>query len=300
MKLFAPAKINLGLRVLGRRADGYHLLESVFLPLEWGDDVEVELLGPEEPALRFELAGNPSGDIPTDADNLAGRAALAFRQAAGPGPSIRVRLEKRLPSQAGLGGGSSDAGAVLRGLSELEPGRVSATQLHEVALALGADVPFFLDPRPALVSGIGERIEPLDGIRAVTVLLARGGPGLSTPRVFAAHDEASLTPGRPDPTIRPLWALRESGGLGRAGPQLRDLVQNDLEPSATRLNPMVADLQKEIEENGAKVSAMSGSGPTVYGLFEDDQEAEAAAEKVRNNCGAETRVTRTLPSSDLG
>ena len=300
MRLAAPAKINLGLRVTGRRADGYHQIESLFLPLEWADEVEVELVPDDPGCVHFELGGTPSLDVPSDDRNLATRAARAFRQAAGPGPGIRVRLDKRLPSQAGLGGGSSDAGAVLRALSALEPGRVEEGVLRELALGLGADVPFFLDPRPAEVSGIGEIIRPLTGIRALTLLLVWPEPGLPTSEVFAAHDAASLTPERADPTILPLWALRESGGLGRAGLRLRGLVHNDLEPAATHLNPAVAELQREIEKNGALVAAMSGSGPTVYGLFEEDREAEAAANRVRKTSGAGTQVTRTLPSPDLG
>ena len=302
MKLRAPAKINLGLRILGRRADGYHLLDSVFLPLEWAD--ELELTDAPEGQVRFELAGAPTPDVPAGEKNLAVRAARAFREAAGPGPGVAIRLDKQLPSGAGLGGGSSDAAAVLRGLAAREPGALSREALAALALELGADVPFFLDPRPTRVTGIGERIEPLDAIRPLSLLLVRAGPRLASADVFRAFDlfdggsrpAASLTPGGAEPTIRPLWALREEGGLVQAGPQLRGLLHNDLEPVAGSLHPEVAQLRREIEESGALAAAMSGSGPVVYGLFADDGSAEAAAVRIRERRKAGVTVTRTLAS----
>lgn len=299
MKLRAPAKINLGLRILGRRADGYHLLDSVLVPLEWAD--ELELVEAPEGEVRFELAGKPMSDVPSGEQNLVVRAARAFRRAAGPGPGVAIRLDKQLPSRAGLGGGSSDAAAVLRGLAAREPGALSREALAAVALELGADAPFFLDPRPARVTGIGERIEPLDGIRPLSLLLVGAGPPLATADVFRAFDQrpsgvASLTPGGAEPTIRPLWALREEGGLVRAGPQLRGLLHNDLEPVAGSLRPEVAQLRREIEESGALAAAMSGSGPVVYGLFEDDGSAEEAATRIRERREAWVTVTRTVAS----
>ncbi len=296
MELRAPAKINLGLRVIGRRDDGYHLLDSLFLPLEWADELELAPAPPGE--IRFELSGAPAPDVPSGDDNLAVRAARAFREAAGPGPGVAIRLRKRLPSGAGLGGGSSDAGAVLRGLAAEEPGALAPAALAELALGLGADVPFFLDPRPARVTGIGEHIQPVDGVVAFPVLLARLGPPLTTAEVFRAYDQApaSLTPGGAQPTIRPLWALREEGGLVRAGPRLRGLLRNDLEPVAGSLRPAVARLRREIEDSGALAAAMSGSGPVVYGLYADEGSAERAAVRVRERSGADVTVTRTLAS----
>ncbi|MCP3982946.1 MAG: 4-(cytidine 5'-diphospho)-2-C-methyl-D-erythritol kinase [bacterium] len=302
MKLRAPAKINLGLRILGCRDDGYHLLDSVFLPLEWADELELTDAPPGE--LHFELAGQPQPDVPSGSENLVVRAARAFRAAAGPGPGVALRLEKQLPSGAGLGGGSSDAAAALRGLAAREPEALSSQELAKLALELGADVPFFLDPRPAVVTGIGERIEPLAGIRPLSLLLVRAGAPLATSEVFRAFDLSrpvpattpSLTPEGAEPTIRPLWTLREEGGLVRAGPQLRGLLHNDLEPVAGSLRPEIGQLQKEIEESGALAAAMSGSGPVVYGLFEDRDRAEAAAVRIRKRKQIRVTVTRTLAS----
>lgn len=298
MKLTAPAKINLGLRVTGRRPDGYHLLDSLFLPLELADELEIEVLA-ETPGVDFELVGDASPDVPRDARNLAVRAAQAFLDAHGSARGVRLRLRKGIPSEAGMGGGSSDAGAVLRGLAELLPGVVTRARLAEIALSLGADVPFFLDPRPARVTGIGEGIEPLEGLLALPVVVARRGQALSTAAVFAqlgATRGASLTPEGADPTIRPLWALREPGGLVRAGSRLRDLVHNDLEPAAAALNPAVTELQREFENSGALASAMTGSGPTVYGLFAEEADAERAARSLAGRDGTWVRRTRTIPS----
>ncbi|MBW2240458.1 MAG: 4-(cytidine 5'-diphospho)-2-C-methyl-D-erythritol kinase [Deltaproteobacteria bacterium] len=302
MKLRAPAKINLGLRILGRREDGYHRIDSVFLPLEWADELELEDAPPGE--VTFALTGQPEPEVPTGPENLAVRAARAFRAAAGPGPGVALRLNKQLPSGAGLGGGSSDAAAVLRGLAAREPEALSREALAAVALELGADVPYFLDPRPAHVRGIGEQIEPLAGIRPISILLARAGAPLATSEVFQAFDRSpaefgpasSLTPEGAEPTIRPLWALREEGGLVQAGPLLRGLLHNDLEPVAGSLRPEVAQLRREIEESGALAAAMSGSGPVVYGLFEDEGRATAAVVRFRERSEVSVTVTRTLAS----
>ncbi len=298
MKLSAPAKINLGLRVVGRRADGYHLLDSVFLPLQLADGIELDLV-PDRPGVAFELLGEASPDVPRDGRNLAVRAAEAFLGELAEPPGVQLALRKGIPSEAGMGGGSSDAGAVLRGLSALLPDAVPAPRLAEIALSLRAAVPVFLHPRPARVTGVGEGIEPLAGLLAQPLVLARRGPALSTADVFGRLREApwaSLTPAGADPTIRPLWALREPGGLARAGSRLRDLVHNDLEPAAAALNPAVTELQREFENSGALASAMTGSGPTIYGLFADEAAASRAAQSLAARDGTWVRQTRTSPS----
>jgi len=164
--VFAPAKINYGLRILGVLPDGYHLLDSVFLPLDVGDEIEIEAA---DRGIAIEVEGLSAG-VPAGAENLAAKAAQSFLKEAGLGSALAIRLTKGVPAAAGLGGGSSDAGAVLRLLAQRHPGRVASERLAELALDLGADVPFFLDPRPARVGGIGERITPLAGARSLAVL----------------------------------------------------------------------------------------------------------------------------------
>ena len=164
MRVLAPAKLNLGLRIVGRRPDGTHELESVFVPIDLADELELEIEERAEGAAEVALALSGGGEgVPADAENLAVREARAFLDAAGLRARVRVALAKRIPAAAGLGGGSSDAGAVLRALAERFPGAVDSERLAAIALRLGSDVPFFLDPRPALVGGVGERRAPLPG-----------------------------------------------------------------------------------------------------------------------------------------
>ena len=156
MRVLAPAKLNLGLRIVGRRPDGYHELESVFAPIDLADELAIEIeehsRGPAE--VELELAG-ADPEVPGGASNLAARAAREFLAAAGLRARVRIALAKRIPAAAGLGGGSSDAGAVLRALAGRWPAALRRDALAALALGLGADVPFFLDPRTALVGGIG-------------------------------------------------------------------------------------------------------------------------------------------------
>jgi len=275
----APAKLNLGLRVVGRRADGYHELRSLFVPLDWADELAVEVDDAPEASVELALAGPESG-IPAGASNLAVRAAARFLEGAGLRARVRIALTKRLPAAAGLGGGSSDAGAVLRALAALFPDALSGPRLAQVALGVGADVPFFLDPRPARVSGVGERIEALAGVPRMAVLLANPGIPLSTADVFRAYDALSgdppsLTIPGPDPTLgADSGPLEESASLSVAA--LARRLHNDLEAAAVRLCPPIARLQERIRRAGALGVGMSGSGATVFGLFEDEAGAAAA------------------------
>jgi 4-diphosphocytidyl-2-C-methyl-D-erythritol kinase len=281
--------VNFGLRILGRRVDGYHLLESLFLPIDLGDTLRLSLRG--EPGVALTLSGDCAG-VPADRRNLALRAAEAFLAAAREPPSVALELVKRVPSPGGLGGGSSDAAAVLRGLAALLPGRVPPERLRALALALGADVPFFLEPRPALVGGIGERIEPVAGLPSFTLLLAHPGVPLATSAVYAQYDAsaASLTPREAGPSIRALLALREEA---RA---LQSLVVNELEPAAALLCPVVAQLRKEIEATGALAVSLSGSGPTVFGVFANEDAAGEARRRMTRRAGLRTWVVETVPS----
>jgi 4-diphosphocytidyl-2-C-methyl-D-erythritol kinase len=190
---------------------------------------------------------------------------------------------------------------VLRGLAALLPGTLSRADLADLALRLGADVPFFLAPRPALVTGIGERILPLSGLGALPVLLAHPGVGLETRAVYAALDAgSSLTPPTPPPTFRALLGLREEAGAARAQwpgtpSQLRELVGNDLEPAASRLSDQVAKLREELTATGARAVGMSGSGPTLYAIYASDAEVAEAARGVARP-GLRTWQTHTLAS----
>lgn len=309
--VLAPAKLNLGLRVLGRRADGYHLLESLFVPLGLADRVNLrpEVMAPAAATrsleIEFEMVGAPglpaSSQFPEASENLAVRAARAFLNAAGLSGSLAIRLEKSIPIGAGLGGGSSDAGAVLRLLDALHPGVLTREALFGLAAGLGADVPFFLTPKPCLVRGIGDQITPLAGLPEYWLLLVNPGVCLATAEVFAGFDRgaAALTLDRTRSTMR---ALDGQGGGLRASETLSKafdsgLLENDLEAVATSLCPAVGVLKQRLQDLGARWTGMSGSGATVYGVFADEAMALLALEQAEFEAPIWACVTRTLGES---
>ncbi len=255
--VLAPAKLNLGLRITGRRADGYHELESVFAPLDLADEIELEIAGAARTQVELALAGAPAG-VPADATNLAAQAAVGFLAAADLTREVTIRLSKRIPAAAGLGGGSSDAGAVLRALAASFPAALGPPALARLALALGADVPYFLAPCLARVTGIGERIQPLADFAPLACLLVSPGVPLSTAAVFAA------------------WDARPERLAAAIDPELGLDLANDLAGPAARLCPAIAPLQERLRALGARAVGLSGSGPTVFGIFADAAEAARA------------------------
>lgn len=287
-ELLAPAKVNLGLRVVGRRSDGYHLLESVFVPIDLADRLSVTIAPARAASVRLELE-DPTGillDAANAAENLATRAARDFLAAARVEAEVLVRLRKCVPAGAGLGGGSSDAGAVLRILRDEWPEALAREELAQLALGLGADVPFFLDPQPAWVEGIGEQITPLPDFPRLVLLLVTPSPPLATEdvfRCFAARHPDALTPRS---ATRSMPAPKTRGGalttLLRGGPSgtwrgAEELLTNDLEEVASELRPEIRELGSKLRARGAGWAALSGSGPTVFGIFSGTAAAEAAA-----------------------
>jgi len=312
LQLRAPAKVNLGLRLVGLRDDGHHLLESLFVPLSLADEIELSWRrdGPDGVDLTVEAAADanlPPALQALDAgpENLAARAAEAFRKAYGVAGTVAIRLVKRVPAGAGLGGGSSDAGTVLSGLARLT-GAVDGVDpgLAEQALGLGADVPYFLAPRPALVSGVGERIESVGGIPPLDLVLANPGISVATAEVYRVADvlRDSLTATGAGSTMRAISRLAGETGVGT--PALGDLLVNDLAPAAIRLCPPIGRWLDRLRDAGAIGVGMSGSGGTVFGVFENAGEAERAAAAVRdpqepidsneNGDGSWVRVTQVV------
>lgn len=262
----AHAKINLGLHVLRRRADGYHDIETVFLPIEWSDTVTVE---PEE-TLSFTcdddaIAGN---------DNLCMKAARALREAAGTKKGARIHLAKRIPYGAGLGGGSSDAAVTLRLLrDQWDPdGKVD---LRAVAGTLGSDVPFFLQDEPAYATGRGEKLFPIapEGdawVFPFQIVVTVPETRISTVDAYRAM--------RPSEENRP--DLRELVRSNDPQRWRRELV-NDFEASIFDAFPEIESLKEAMYDAGAVYASMSGSGSAVYGIFDDAALASAAAEVAR-------------------
>ena len=263
----APAKVNLTLHVVGRRADGYHLLDSLIVFAGVGDVVRVR------PSDRLELAvagpGAAALEAPAAGQNLVERAARALAAATGRAGGAAIELDKRLPVAAGIGGGSADAAATLRALARLWRLEDGAETLRRVAAGLGADVPACLACRPVHVRGIGEVVEPLKGRwPAVHLVLANPGRPLATAAVFAARAGAY---GAAEPLIRvPATAAGLAGELARR--------RNDLEAPARRLMPEIGEVLDALAAApGCLLARMSGSGATCFGLFADRARAAAAA-----------------------
>jgi len=284
----APAKLNLTLAIIGRRDDGYHDLHSVFAPLGLADRLSLALAGGSVDTLH--VTGFEAGPV---ADNLVIRAIAATRTAVGggwtagpaPAPALAARLEKRIPVAAGLGGGSSDAAAALDGALEAWGAELDADSRLRVAARIGSDVPFFLARGPALVEGRGERVAPLGGLHGVPgVLLVTPAVSVSTPDVFAAFD-AIRSHG--DGAVRmtsthlaeELRAKLSTADLvARAGAMT---VANDLLPAVALVVPSLVPFRRAISRLLGRPIGLSGSGPTLWGLYPSVASAEEAAELVR-------------------
>ncbi len=260
----AWAKINLYLEVTGRRPNGYHELDSLIVFAGLGDRLVLEAAD----TLELSVTGRHAKGVPSDSSNLVMAAAEALRQASGTRQGARVRLEKRIPVAAGVGGGSADAAATLEGLRQLWKLKISDRDLRELSLGLGADVPVCLFGLPALVQGIGEVIERAPPLPPVWLDLVNPGVSLSTPAVFKARS-GDFTQARPWP-----------GGAETAA-QLADLLRgwrNDLQPPAAGLAPVVETVLAKLGAlPGALFSRMSGSGATCFALFSSAKEAKSAA-----------------------
>ena len=288
----APAKLNLLLRVGRARADGMHPLVSVFARLELADTVEIEL----DPALAEDVVVCPG----VAGENLVARALQALRDLLPTLPPLRATIDKRIPVAAGLGGGSADAAAALRAALALAgdaPGRsaagasaetpsplassgqraalVESEELARLALALGADVPSQLEPRHLLVWGVGERFEPLT-LPPLAVVLVPHTHGLATARVYREFDRRyPQPPPLPDlDTVRALFATASPDRIAAA-------VANDLAPVAAALAPEIAVALDAVRRSGALAASVSGSGPTVFGLYRSRAEARTAAAALR-------------------
>ena len=275
----SPCKINLLLNILGRRADSFHELETVIHPIALYDRLSFKRTG-----RGIELTcNNPS--LPTDSRNLVHRAATAFLQAAKITDGVQIHLEKHLPLAAGLGGGSGNAATTLLALNELFAAPLTSEQLHGIAAGLGSDIPFFLQTKPALATGRGERIQPLDffpALHGAWFLLLYPGFGIPTPW---AYQQLQRFPA----------AL--NGTKGRAqqlisGLQRSDLVAaaagfyNSLEAPALEKYPLLELFQEFLRANGAVAALMSGSGSSTFALLPGKPAAEALCERFKSKFGA--------------
>ena len=285
----SPCKVNLLLNILGRRPDGFHELESVMHPVNLCDRLVFD-----KRSNGVELTCSDA-TLPTDARNLVHRAAAAFLEAAHISEGVKLHLDKKIPLAAGLGGGSGNAATALLGLNELFGQPLAVEKLYELAAALGSDVPFFLQTKPALATGRGEKIHPLDffpAMRGAVFFLVHPGFGISTPWAYQnlARFPAALN-GRAGRAAQLIVRLR-AGDLPAAGREF----YNSLESPALEKYPLLVLFQELLRAHGAAAALMSGSGSTTFALVQGLKSAEALREKFCAKFG-ESHWTALVPVS---
>jgi len=283
--LKAHAKINWTLDILGTRADGYHLMDMLMQSVDMHDTLwleEADTLTLEDAAQAHTSQVAASNDelasaaVTYDENNLVYRAAKKLRDYCHVSKGARMRLLKAIPSGAGMGGGSADAAAVLRGLVQLWQLDISEEELLKIGLSLGADIPFMLTGGLARVGGIGEEITPLSPAPKVYLVMLQPCGGLSTKEVFGAFDALD-----PDTLARPKTAAAQEALLKYDLETLGSAMNNVLEGVSVQARPAIGEAARALEALGAVRGMMTGSGSVVYGVFETEQAANIACEKLR-------------------
>ncbi|ABA89246.1 4-diphosphocytidyl-2-C-methyl-D-erythritol kinase [Syntrophotalea carbinolica DSM 2380] len=264
----APAKINICLHVLGRREDGYHELAMLMQRVSLYDRISLSFI--EGNDIRVQCDGLT---LPLGQKNIAARAAQALFDRAGIRRGLDIVIEKNIPVAAGLGGGSSDAATVLMGLNDMLGLGLSATQLMQEGVKLGADVPFFIYKHPAWATGIGDKLQEVEGLPPVWYVLVNPGLEVSTAWVY---QNLRLTSARDN-----LRIPRFSGTVD----EVVELLHNDLETVTVERFPLIGEIKQQLLGLGARGALMSGSGSTVFGVFSDGDTARAAAENLSSRSG---------------
>ena len=281
--ILGRAKINLTLDILGLRDDGYHEIATVMQSLALADTLTLTRQE-EEITLRVDLAG-----LEADERNLAHRAAALIQKECGLCGGVHIDITKRIPVAAGLAGGSADAAATLRGMNKLYTLGLSDDELCALGAQLGSDIPFSLMGGTVLATGRGERLHRLADFPATVVLLAKPPVSVSTPWAYRSYDEHA-------PVFHPdnasFMDALEHGDRDRCV----QLMANVLEPVTEAAHPVIADYRARMRAHGALCAMMSGSGPTVFGLFAEEQAAAEAAEIFRKETDAAVHLTHTIGS----
>ncbi|MBI5966676.1 MAG: 4-(cytidine 5'-diphospho)-2-C-methyl-D-erythritol kinase [Deltaproteobacteria bacterium] len=278
MRFLSPAKVNLYLEVLKKRPDGYHEIQTLMHRVALFDEVEIGLGGR---GIRLVSEGEK---IPAGIRNLACRAARLFLREFGIQKDVEIGLKKRIPVAAGLGGGSSNAATVLRGLNELLRVRGDRELLMALGAKIGADVPFFIFQKPALAQGIGERLVAVEVPKPLWFLMVIPPFRISTAWAYEAYDLLGTK-------------KKEATKIKDSYPDLKDLLpvmKNDLEGVAFSRHPQIGRMKEELLARGARGALMSGSGPVVFGLFPAKKEAERAEEAMPLPAGWRTVIARGI------
>lgn len=278
---FARAKINLTLDILGKREDGFHEVEMLMQSLELADTVELS-----EIFSGIKLQVDAEENIPTDEKNLAWKAAAALQTFCGKDFGVAINLAKKIPSAAGLGGGSSDAAAVIRGMNKLFNLKLSAAELCEIGAAVGSDVPFCIIGGTCLATGRGEMLTKLPDFKKYFVVLLKIRGEISTAWSYKTFDELPAESINHPPTKKILELLN----VGEYD-KIFSSTANVLEPVALKKFPAIASYKEKMFASGAKLALMSGSGPTVFALAEDELTAKKIAASVEGQ-GAQIFITK--------
>jgi 4-diphosphocytidyl-2-C-methyl-D-erythritol kinase len=283
----AFAKINLGLRVHGRRPDGYHEISTVFQTVSLRDTLSFQAKNDGKLEL---VCSDPS--IPTDESNLVMRAASALRERFGVGRGVSVELEKVIPAGGGLGGGSSDAAVTLAALAALWEVDTNVAELAEIGARLGADVPFFLTGGTALGAGTGTDVRPLEDAPKMHLVVVAPGVHVSTKEAYSALGAPALT------KVEPLVNLSVSRTEADFPDSLCGVWSNDFEAVVVRLYPEIGRAREGLVETGAGRVMLSGSGSSVFGVFENKGEASRARETLKAEGGWRVFACETLTRAE--
>jgi 4-diphosphocytidyl-2-C-methyl-D-erythritol kinase len=261
--LSAPAKINYLLDVIRKRSDGYHDLRMIMQRVNLCDEISLTLT--RSPGINVICNSQNAPDGP---DNIAWKAARTLLDIAGSDIGVNIIITKNIPVAAGLGGGSSDAASVLMGMNELLKLGLSEQKLMEMGCSLGADVPFFVFKKTALAEGIGEKLTPLPEMPKCWILLVNSGVHVSTAWVYRSLQLTSTD------------GLNKLPEFFESIEQVASILSNDLESVTIQAFPVIADIKARMMDLGAVGSMMSGSGPTVFGIFKNFASAEAARQEI--------------------
>jgi 4-diphosphocytidyl-2-C-methyl-D-erythritol kinase len=285
LRLRTNAKLNLFLRVLGRRPDGYHELESIFHTVALGDDLRVVATASGEVEIDMRLEG-AVGSVPRVEENLVSIAAQRLIDRGANNGGIAVEIVKRIPFGAGLGGGSGNAAGILVALNELWDMGLTLEDLHEVAGLVGSDVPYCLGGGTALATARGEKLTPLPTALSMTFVLGISHEPLSTRDVYEGWDGIGTND---ELSSAPMALALGSGDLE----EVARLLHNDLEPASFELRPELRGMKQAMEAAGALGVSMSGSGPTIFGIARDEEHGDQIAQRVRGDFDRVEVVTST-------
>ena len=285
VKETARAKINLTLDILGARADGYHEVSMIMQTIELADEVELEKIS-DGIILKMDTSEILGGEkIPLDEKNLAWRAAVEFQKFCGKNLGVAINIKKKIPIEAGLAGGSTDAAAVIRGMNRLYETNFSEKELCKIGMKIGADVSFCIIGGICLAEGRGDTLTRLDPIKKFSVVLAKPDGGISTAWAYKTYDDNPAEKHIPNDKIIEHFQRGEYDAAFK-------YFSNALEKVAAKKIPAIADLKRKMLAAGAKAVSMSGSGSTIFALT-DEQNVEKIAASVENS-GAQIFITKTF------